>query len=107
MHGEAVGNVSEESKRVLRDIHSTYDMNDHFRDTSPQARVLTDDFIDSYAITGDPQRCLDQIAELLTLGIDRILVSTSARGSDRALTDDYRTVFAAEILPGLRDLRRP
>ncbi|WP_169813427.1 LLM class flavin-dependent oxidoreductase [Nocardia vaccinii] len=107
MHGEAVGNVSEESKRVLQDIHSTYDMNGHFRDTSPQAQVLTDEFIDSYAVTGEPRRCLDQIAELLDLGIDRLLVSTSVRGSDRASADEYRTIFAGEILPGLRDLRRP
>jgi 5,10-methylenetetrahydromethanopterin reductase len=104
MHGVAVGEVSDESKKTLQDIHAAYDMNEHFRDTSAQAKVLTDDFIDTYAITGPPGRCTELIAELLSLGLDRLLVSTSARGSDRGRTDGYREVFAREVLPVLREL---
>lgn len=104
MHGTPVGNLSEERRKVLEDIHGAYDMNEHFRDTSAQAQVLTDEFIDSYAITGSSAECVDRIAELLGLGLDRLLVSTSARGSDRTAGDAYREIFGTEVLPALRAL---
>lgn len=102
MHGTPVGPGSAESKRVLSDIHRAYDMNDHFRDTSAQAQVLTPEFVDSYAVIGDPGRCADRLHRILGLGITRLMVSTAARGADRDLGAHYRAEFAAKVLPRLR-----
>jgi 5,10-methylenetetrahydromethanopterin reductase len=102
MHGTAVVPTSEASKQVMQEIHRTYDMEGHFSETSSQAQVLTPEFIDSYAIVGDPGRCVDRICELLPLGVTRLMVSTSARGADRDLSAQYRREFARSVLPALR-----
>lgn len=107
MHGTPVGNLTDERRKVLGDIHGSYDMNDHFRDTSAQARVLTDDFIDSFAVIGSPAQCADRICRLVDLGVDRLLVSTVARGSDRSAAEGYRELFASDVLPVLRAHRGP
>lgn len=102
MHGTPVGPGSAESKRVLSDIHRAYDMKDHFRDTSAQAQVLTPEFVDSYAVIGDPGLCADRLQRILGLGVTRLMVSTAARGADRDLGAHYRAEFATKVLPRLR-----
>lgn len=102
MHGTPVGPGSAESKRVLTDIHKAYDMNDHFRDTSAQAQVLTAEFVDSYAVIGDPDACSERLHRILDLGVSRLMVSTAARGADRDLSAHYRAEFATKVLPKLR-----
>lgn len=102
MHGKPVGPGSAADDAVLTQIHQKYDMGEHFRETSPQAGALTDDFIDAFAIAGDASYCIDRLLEIMELGITRLLVSTGARGSDRSEAERARSEFAHDIAPVLR-----
>ena len=80
---------------MFRKLHDGYDMKAHTRADSNQAALLTDDFIDRFAIAGPPEHCLARLEELRSLGLDKIVISGPTAGVDRnearaamALVDD-------------------
>ena len=99
MHGHAVAPNSTADTQTLEELHRCYDMNHHFQHDSPQSRTLPPEFIDRYAIIGSPVYCSERLAELLTLGISRFLVSTTPGGVACPLTAKLRSRFAKEVLP--------
>ena len=105
MHGKTVGPTTSERESILSEIHRSYDMAEHFRETSPQAQSLTADFIDSFAIVGPPSYCVDRLLELVDSGVTRFIASTGMRSSDRSEGDRLRDVFAREVLPKVRSGR--
>ena len=52
MHGNASGPVSEAIERCCTDLRNSYDMRAHTRGDSRQAGVLTEAFIDRFAVVG-------------------------------------------------------
>ncbi len=102
MHGEIAGPVSTDQRRVLDGLHRAYDMKHHTRVGSPQAKALTPEFIDGYAVVGSPDRCVDRLRELAVLGIERIIVIGPTAGADRDEARKAEQMFASEVLPALR-----
>jgi hypothetical protein len=74
MHGTVRGPVSEGQHRSLEAVRANYDMNSHYRDGSPQAGALTDEVTDAFGIAGPAGYCFDRLAELMELGIRRVVV---------------------------------
>jgi 5,10-methylenetetrahydromethanopterin reductase len=102
MHGKVSGPVDEAEAQVLEQLHDRYDMNKHTRGDSQQAQVLTNDFIDRYAIVGNPDQVLGRIAELRALGLDKLAVSgptVMAKAADAITAID---LLNTEVLPELR-----
>ncbi len=52
MRGKASGPVSTADRGLLESLRTNYDMKQHTRGDSRQAGILTDDFIDRFAIVG-------------------------------------------------------
>jgi len=84
--GTVLEGVSEQDREaVLRSFEIT---RDHSRNMPKKAdfsvaSVLPDDFVDRFAIVGDPQQCADRFREVMSLGVDRILVLTRVPTTDR------------------------
>jgi 5,10-methylenetetrahydromethanopterin reductase len=57
-------------------------MRPHTRADSQQATVLSDDFIDSYAIVGRPSHVVDRLHEVAELGVGKVVVVGVSPGSD-------------------------
>ena len=83
MHGESSGPVSDAERSVLKSLHRGYDMTAHTRSDSQQAELLSDEFIDRFAIVGPPEECIARLEELRALGLDKIAISGPSMGSDR------------------------
>jgi 5,10-methylenetetrahydromethanopterin reductase len=84
--GQVLAGVSEQDREaVLRSFEITRDHARHMpkRADFSVASVLPDDFVDRFAIVGDPQRCADRFREIMSLGVDRILVLTRVPTTDR------------------------
>jgi 5,10-methylenetetrahydromethanopterin reductase len=85
-HGNVLEGVSDEDREaVLRSFEVT---RDHSRNMPKRAdfsvaSVLPDDFVDRFAIVGDPQQCADRFRAVMSLGVDRILVLTRVPTTDR------------------------
>lgn len=79
-------------RQVSQRMQAEWDFRQHGRPDSPQARLLSDDFIDWFAIAGPPAHVLDRLGKLLKLGLNHIYFFG---GGD---------AIAAQILPSLRSL---
>jgi 5,10-methylenetetrahydromethanopterin reductase len=104
MHGTVMGPASDAQRRSLEAVHSSYDMNSHFRDGSPQSQALTDEVIDSFGIAGPPSYCIDRLTEMAELGVARVLVApgAAAEGETREELRAARRRLVSEVLPALR-----
>lgn len=84
--GTVLAGVSEQDRKtVLRSFEITRDHSRHMPKKADfsVASVLPDDFVDRFAIVGDPQQCADRFREVMSLGVDRILVLTRVPTTDR------------------------
>jgi 5,10-methylenetetrahydromethanopterin reductase len=101
MTGRAVGPTSDEQRQVFEAIAASYDMN-HHGGSGAQVDVLTDDFIDGFAIVGPPSRCIERIVELAELGIDHLMLASPMHDAD---PEDKRIGYQRlieEVIPGVR-----
>ena len=102
MYGEVSGPADDGQREVFRNLHDRYDMTAHGRQGGRQTTALTDEFIDGYAIVGNPEHCTRKLRALIDLGVDKFAVMgpNFAAASPEALAAARR--FSGEVLPGLR-----
>ena len=105
MHGSASGPVSDSDRAVLEDLRSSYDMRAHTRGDSRHACVLTEAFIDCFAIAGTPEHCISRLQRLAALGLDKVALSGSMRGVSETEADVAKRLFEAEVLPAVHSGR--
>lgn len=98
MHGVATGPTSDEQSEVLARIHRLYDMTRHTQVGARQAEALTPGFVDRFAIVGPPERCLDRLDELGSLGVDRVVVVGPTAGADRHAVRASLQLLRDEVL---------
>jgi 5,10-methylenetetrahydromethanopterin reductase len=103
MHGAASGPVSDRDRAVLADLRGAYDMRAHTRGDSRQAGVLTEAFIDRFAIAGTPEHCIARLKGLAALGLDKVALSGAMRGVSEAEAAVSKRMLECEVLPALRD----
>ena len=99
MHGTVSGPANDMQRKVFADLDANYDMNSHTRTDSAQAQLLTDDFIDQYAIVGDGPRCIDRLETLAEVGLSKIIVIGPMAGADREQARFAEQHLASDVLP--------
>ena len=102
MHGEQNGPLAEADRDILQTLHASYDMTKHTQTGSPQANLLTDEFVDRFGIAGPPDYCIDRLRALVDLGIDKFVIVGPSLGSDPAEARTAAATFTNEVLPALR-----
>ena len=101
MHGEVVGPVSEQQAAVMETLHDSYDMRSHTRADSTQAEGLPDSFVDSFAVVGPPERCIENLASLIAQGLDKLVFVGATLGADRDAAAEADAYVASQVLPAL------
>jgi 5,10-methylenetetrahydromethanopterin reductase len=99
MHGTASGPVSDSDRAVLRDLHDSYDMRAHTRGDSRQAGVLTESFIDRFAIVGPPALVTERLHGLAGLGLDKIVMTGAMRGVSESDAAVAKATMESRVLP--------
>ena len=102
MHGKANGPVTDKDRGVLESLRTNYDMKQHTRGDSRQAGILTDDFIDRFAIVGPPERCIERLKSLQKLGLDKVAISGGMRGAPEEHIPLGKELVVKEVIPGMR-----
>jgi 5,10-methylenetetrahydromethanopterin reductase len=101
MHGTVSGPADADQRDSLTAVHDAYDMTRHTQVGSPQAATLTADFIDRFGIVGRPDACVGRLAELVGLGLDKLIVTGPTLGADADEARAARERFIVEVLPAL------
>jgi 5,10-methylenetetrahydromethanopterin reductase len=99
MHGATAGPVSDEDRAVLQTLRESYDMTAHTRGDSRQAAVLTESFIDRFAVVGPPDRVVERIQALAAIGLDKIVITGSLRGVSENDAADAKRFMEGGVLP--------
>lgn len=93
------GHVSAHQREVLEGMVDSYDITQHVRKGQTRAGV-DDEFIDSYAIIGPADHCVDRLLELVSLGVDRFVMTYAT--PDNPEYDDTRKSLVEQVFPALR-----
>jgi 5,10-methylenetetrahydromethanopterin reductase len=94
--------VPERHRPVLDGLREHYEMDRHTRTDSRQSRLLSEEFVDWFAIAGEPGYCRERLAGLLGLGLGHVyLIGGAADPSPLAVLEAER-LFAKHVMPGLR-----
>ena len=101
MHGKANGPVTDKDRGVLESLRQNYDMKQHTRGDSRQAGILTDDFIDRFAIVGSPDRCVERLKSLEKLGLDKVAISGGMRGAPEEHIPVGKELMVKEVIPAM------
>ena len=105
INGALVGPATPAQRKVYESIATSYDMTRH-GGSGDQIGVLTDEFVDSYAIVGPPSACIERILELVEIGIDALMLAPpQGDASPDDIRDGYRMLIK-EVIPKVRDVAR-
>jgi len=100
-----VGPATPAQRKVYEAIATSYDMNQH-GGSGEQVNVLTDEFIDSFAIVGSPSACVDRILQLTEIGIDALMLAPPQGDADPDdIRDGYRLLIN-DVIPKVRAAKR-
>lgn len=86
-----------------RAVADHYDDRRHGLQSAGQSQLLSDSFIDQFAIVGTLEDCARRLSGLAAIGLDHVVVIGPSRDidHDRALAATRR--FASEVLPTVRE----
>lgn len=93
------GETSERDKPMLERLIDSYDMSQHAQG-GQGGSGFDREYLDSYAIIGEPAYCLERLAGLAALGVDRFVFSHST--PDQPEHDEMRGRLVREILPTIQ-----
>ena len=102
MHGRPNGPMSDAAENALRKLHEMYDMRMHTKDDSRQAMALPPEFIDYFAIVGNPEDCLRRLTRLTALGLDKLFFGVMFRMLQTPEGVAAKSLMEREILPSLK-----
>ncbi len=98
------GIASAEDRAIVKEIGRVYDMAGHGHAEASHINVITDSFVDRWAVAGPSEYCIDRLAELVGTGLDSIVIGLSTRGMDNTEVGQAWTRFAHEVMPALRSI---
>jgi 5,10-methylenetetrahydromethanopterin reductase len=104
MHGVPTGPLTGGADEVVRRIRDNYDMKAHGEPGSSQTAVLTDEFIDRFAVVGGPERFVQRVEEIVNLGFDRIVMTIPNQAARERYPDETAEAhryLVDEVLPRL------
>ena len=83
MHGRVNGPASDQLRSDLMKVRTSYDMTHHAEGKSDQAEVMSEEFIDAFAIAGPPGYCIERIQEIMALSFALHLLDRVAQQRPR------------------------
>ncbi|HEX5095457.1 MAG TPA: LLM class flavin-dependent oxidoreductase [Acidimicrobiia bacterium] len=102
MPGSTGAGLDERDRELVAEVGRTYDSNMHLVNSADHAQVLPDEFIDRFAVIGDASACAKRLHELVSLGLERLVITGPSFGADREDANTHRTLVCEELLPALR-----
>ena len=87
---------------IFESIGSNYDMANHARGDAGHMKDVPDEFISRFAVTGSTAYCIDRLAEIASLGINRFVLLTGSRGGVPGAMAASQQRLTEEVFPAFR-----
>ncbi len=102
MPGHPLGGLDPRDANVFKALGENYDMSRHARPDASHVAYLDDDFIDRFGVVGSVDHCVEKLAGLVGVGLDRIMLIGVHPVSAPEHVAEYRRLLTEEVMPGLR-----
>jgi 5,10-methylenetetrahydromethanopterin reductase len=102
MPGSTGAGLADRDRELVAEVGRRYDSNEHLMNEAAHTAVLTDDFVDRFAVTGDVDACASRLAQLVALGLDRLVITGPTLDADRDEAHLARRLTRDELLTALR-----
>jgi 5,10-methylenetetrahydromethanopterin reductase len=102
MTGRVVEGVAPSDAPVMSAVAQNYDRSRHARSSAAHTSLLPAEFIDRFAIVGEPGHCVERLAELVSIGLDRLEMVGISRDAPPEIADEARHLLTREVFPRLR-----
>lgn len=99
--GDAIQSLAPESRSVVEAVSAQYDMSHHGDQEGKHTALLTDAFLESFAIAGPSSYCIERLQELIALGLERLVIVGPGRGTDPDELKQTEMHLFQEVLPAL------
>jgi 5,10-methylenetetrahydromethanopterin reductase len=103
MSGDGGQQLDELDRSVVQAVAADYDPQFHGRKEGRHAAHLDERFVRRFGVVGSPDHCVNRLAELVELGVERLLV---VEGLDPSQPDEQaraHDLLVHEVLPALRE----
>ncbi|MGO8863084.1 MAG: LLM class flavin-dependent oxidoreductase [Acidimicrobiales bacterium] len=94
--------VDPEDRSVIRAVDEHYDMSRHGRGGASHLAYLTDNFLERFGVAGTPEYCIDRLAGLAALGLDRLAIVGPTRDAAPEVVEESRRLLFEVVFPGVR-----
>jgi 5,10-methylenetetrahydromethanopterin reductase len=102
MPGSTGAGLADRDRAIVAEVGDRYDSNLHLVNTAPHTAGLDADFVDRFAIVGDPQECVRRLCDLAALGLERFVITGVSFGADPTQARLADRLVREEVLPALR-----
>jgi 5,10-methylenetetrahydromethanopterin reductase len=100
--GGAMESLAPTGRLVVEQISEQYNMHYHGHQEGEHTSLLTDAFVDSFAIVGPSSYCIERLQELTSLELERLVIVGPGRGADRTEAMESMQRFTKDVLPALK-----
>jgi 5,10-methylenetetrahydromethanopterin reductase len=101
MPGSTGAGLREPDRAVVAEVGRRYDSREHLLNSAAHTEALDADFVDRFAVVGPPDRCIERLTDLASLGLDRIVVTGTTFGADRDAAHLANQLISSEIVPAV------
>jgi 5,10-methylenetetrahydromethanopterin reductase len=102
MPGSTGAGLAAADREIVAEVGRRYDSNHHLENTAAHTEPLRPEFVDRFAIVGAPERCVDRLAELASLGIERFVITGPSFRADPEHSRTAHQLVEREVVPELR-----
>jgi 5,10-methylenetetrahydromethanopterin reductase len=107
MPGSTGAGLAEGDRAVVAEVGRRYDSTRHLSNRADHTDPLAPDFVDRFAVVGAPERCVERLAGLAALGIDRFVVTGPTFQADREHARTAERLLTSEVIPELHQGANP
>src|SRR4029079_16604643 len=102
MPGSTGAGLDESDRAIVAEVGRRYDSNVHLQNAAEHTHALADDFVDRFAVVGDPDACARRLHELAALGLERFVITGPTIDADPTEAGGAARLVRTELLPALR-----
>jgi 5,10-methylenetetrahydromethanopterin reductase len=102
MPGSTGAGIDARDRATVAEVGRRYDSNLHLVNAAEHSRVVPDEYVDRFAVIGDPEACAARLLDLVALGLDRLIITGPTFGADRDQARWANRLVRDELIPALR-----
>jgi 5,10-methylenetetrahydromethanopterin reductase len=101
MPGSTGSGLDERDRELVAEVGRRYDSNHHLVNGAAHSRIVPDEYVERFAVVGDPDACAQKLFELVGMGLERFVITGPTFGADPEAAGLANRLMRDELLGAL------